>query len=110
MRIAHLDTGYDRQHETRPMHLLMELGRSFVDADRLHNNGEDPNNQAFLLDNSGHGTGTLGILAGALKRLPMTSLGGAPDQGSTVRIPTASCCAHSALAAWLQYAADSGAT
>jgi hypothetical protein len=109
VRIAHLDTGYDRQHETRPKHLLMGLGRSFVDADRLHNN--DPSNQAFLLDNSGHGTGTLGILAGGrVSAAHDVLLGGAPEAAVLpVRISDRVVLLRtSALAAGLQYAADSG--
>ena len=111
VRVAHLDTGYDRQHGTRPMHLLMELGRSFVDADRVHNNGEDLNNQAFLLDNSGHGTGTLGILAGGpVSAAHAAPLGGAPEAAVLpVRISDRVVLLRtSALAAGLQYAADSG--
>jgi hypothetical protein len=53
VRIGHLDTGYDSHHETRPKHLLRELGRSFVDEDRFQNSAADPDNDAFLLDNSG---------------------------------------------------------
>ena len=110
VRIAHLDTGYDRQHETVPKHLLRELGRSFVEADRLHN-GEDPNNQALLLDNSGHGTGTLGILAGGpVSAAHDVLLGGAPEAAVLpVRISDRVVLLRtSALAAGLQYAADSG--
>src|SRR5829696_3798204 len=70
VRIGHLDTGYDPHHETRPKHLLRELGRSFVDEDRFQNSAVDPDNEAFLLDNSGHGTGTLGILAGGPATAP----------------------------------------
>jgi hypothetical protein len=111
VRIGHLDTGYDHQHETLPKHLLRGLGRSFVDADRHQSSGEDPDNQAFLLDNSGHGTGTLGILAGG----PVAAghdvlLGGAPEaEVVPVRISDRVVLLRtSALAAGLQYAADSG--
>jgi hypothetical protein len=55
VRIGHLDTGYDLDHDTLPKHLLRELGRSFVEADRFHNSAVDPNNEVFLLDNSGTG-------------------------------------------------------
>jgi hypothetical protein len=55
VRIGHLDTGYDLGHDMLPKHLLRELGRSFVEADRSHNSAVDPNNEVFLLDNSGHG-------------------------------------------------------
>ncbi|HVG31825.1 MAG TPA: S8 family serine peptidase, partial [Pyrinomonadaceae bacterium] len=63
-RIAHIDTGYYRSHDTLPEHILHHLEKNFVknDADPL--SSEDPNNRAFLVDNSGHGTGTISILAG----------------------------------------------
>jgi subtilisin family serine protease len=111
VRIGHVDTGYDRQHETLPKHLLRQLGRTFVDADRVHTSGEDPDNQAFLLDNSGHGTGTLGILAGAaVSAANHLLLGGAPEaEVVPVRVSDRVVLLRtSALAAGLQYAADSG--
>jgi hypothetical protein len=79
-RIAHLDTGYYRKHVTAPEHVLRALERSFVDDDADRGSAEDPDNRAFLVDNSGHGTGTIGILAG--NRVPAAAdvfLGGAPD-------------------------------
>src|SRR5918993_502627 len=63
-RIAHLDTGYYRAHETVPEHVLRPLERSFVEGDANRGSAEDPDNRVFLIDNSGHGTGTIGILAG----------------------------------------------
>jgi Subtilase family len=111
VRIGHLDTGYDPHHETRPKHLLRELGRSFVDEDRFQNSAVDPDNEAFLLDNSGHGTGTLGILAGgSATAQPEMLLGGAPEaEVLPVRISDRVVLLRtSALAAGLQYAADSG--
>jgi subtilisin family serine protease len=79
-RIAHIDTGYSRQHETAPAHILRDRERSFADGTPDPSSAEDPDRHAFLLDNSGHGTGTIGILAGG----PSTPngqavLGGAPD-------------------------------
>lgn len=68
VRVAHLDTGYDPEHESLPMHLDRELQRSFV-------NGDDPNSAADtssgIFNNLGHGTGTLSILAGS----PVGNLG-----------------------------------
>jgi hypothetical protein len=52
VRIGHLDTGYDLGHDLLPKHLLRDLGRSFVEADRSHNSAVDPNNEVFLLDNA----------------------------------------------------------
>ena len=63
-RIAHLDTGYYRSHQTVPEHLVSRLERSFVDDDLEENAAADPDNQVAVIDNSGHGTGTIGILAG----------------------------------------------
>jgi subtilisin family serine protease len=64
-RIAHLDTGYFRDHITVPKHLRRDLERNFADRDGKPGSAEDPNNRLLVLDNSGHGTGTLSILAGA---------------------------------------------
>jgi hypothetical protein len=59
-RIAHLDTGYS-DHETTPQFLNRSLQKNFVDADRP-DDATDISPSA--LSNPGHGTGTLGILAG----------------------------------------------
>ncbi len=64
VRIAHLDTGFDARHSTVPAHLRTDLQRNFVDGEPpgdARDPGIDTNNP---LDNPGHGTGTLGILAG----------------------------------------------
>ena len=63
-RIAHLDTGYYRSHETVPERVLRSLERSFVEDDLDENSAVDPDNPVPVMDNSGHGTGTIGILAG----------------------------------------------
>lgn len=72
--IAHLDTGYDPDHLTRPERLLLVQRSNFVEADRP----DDPRDVTGpgLLHHRGHGTGTLGILAGA--KLGDDYLGGAP--------------------------------
>jgi hypothetical protein len=62
VRVAHVDTGYDPDHSTLPKFLEPHLARSFVPG--------DPQNSAVdrssgLINNGGHGTGTLSILAGA---------------------------------------------
>ena len=61
VRIAHLDTGYDPTHKNRPAHIRHDLERNFVDP--AHPNDAADRTDA-LLANSGHGTRTLGILAG----------------------------------------------
>ena len=79
-RIAHLDTGYYAAHATLPQHVNHLLEANFVDGFSKQTNAEDPDNKRFLLDNSGHGTGTLGILAGGT--FPAANgmrIGGAPD-------------------------------
>jgi len=62
VRIAHFDTGYGPNHVTKPMHLLDELQRNFVD-DGFPNDASD--RSSGIANNLGHGTGTLSILAGA---------------------------------------------
>ena len=62
VRIAHLDTGYDPNHATRPRFLNTGLARNFVDADRPNDATDRPT--ALINPMFGHGTGTLSILAG----------------------------------------------
>lgn len=75
VRIAHLDTGYDPNHSTLPRYLRSDLARNYVDADRP--NDATDGNESGLLTNLGHGTGTIGILAGA--SVGNIVLGGAPN-------------------------------
>ncbi|MGA9767406.1 MAG: S8 family serine peptidase [Blastocatellia bacterium] len=78
-RIAHIDTGYYRSHDTVPEHVLRHLEKNFVSGDPDPGNAEDPDNRLLVLDNSGHGTGTISILAGG--KVPAFGgalLGGAP--------------------------------
>ncbi|GGF62312.1 hypothetical protein GCM10007301_22530 [Azorhizobium oxalatiphilum] len=67
--IAHVDTGYDPDHRFRPKH-LDPAERSFVAGDADPNSARDVS-KAGKLTNHGHGTGTIGILAGP-------TIGGAP--------------------------------
>jgi hypothetical protein len=72
VRIAHFDTGDDPAHHTLPKRLRTDIARNFVDG-----NPNDASDQTIgLLNNLGHGTGTLSILAGTGK--PGQLLGGAP--------------------------------
>jgi hypothetical protein len=78
-RIAHIDTGYYRAHVTKPEHILDKIERNFVGRDGDPDNADDPDNRRLVLDSSGHGTGTLGILAaGKVPALGDAVLGGAP--------------------------------
>ena len=79
-RVAHIDTGYYRAHDTVPAHIRRDLERNFVEGDADPRSAEDPDNRVLVLDNSGHGTGTLGILAGGRSSAHGNAvLGGAPD-------------------------------
>jgi hypothetical protein len=62
VRVAHLDTGYDPQHVSRPASLETALQKNFVDDDRP-NDASDDSSGPF--NNLGHGIGTLSILAGS---------------------------------------------
>jgi hypothetical protein len=83
VRIGILDTGIDPGHMTRPKHLRLDLARNFVDDGRPPNDPTDPYERG-LFNNPGHGTGTLGLLAGNLFNNPVISpfndyIGGAPE-------------------------------
>lgn len=77
-RIAHIDTGYDRNQAVKPANILTDLERNFADANST-SGAQDPNKGGFLLDNSGHGTGTISILAGGTVPSTNEVLGGAPQ-------------------------------
>lgn len=62
VRIAHLDTGFDPAHQSRPELLETALQRNFVD-DQAPDDATDVTSGVF--NNKGHGTGTLSLLAGA---------------------------------------------
>jgi subtilisin family serine protease len=112
VRIVHLDTGYDPDHPSRPLYLRRELGRNFVDGDRA--DATDPGRHAFA-DQPGHGTGTLGLLAGNRVAVPATGfddfLGGAP-YAEVVPVRIANSVVHfqtSSMAAGISYAVEVGA-
>ena len=63
VRIAHLDTGYDKDHHgAEPKHMRFDLQRSFVEDENKHDASD--RFSAGIGRMPGHGTGTLGILAG----------------------------------------------
>jgi hypothetical protein len=72
VRIAHFDTGYDDKHVTLPQFLRFDLQKNFEDGGNP-NDARDTSEGAFNF--LGHGTGTLGILAGAT--VDSAPLGGA---------------------------------
>lgn len=79
-RIAHFDTGYSRRHAVRPARILHQLERSYVEEDTPLSGAVDTDRDVFLIDNSGHGTGTLSVLAGGpVRAWNDKPLGGAPD-------------------------------
>lgn len=59
VRIAHLDTGFDPDHQTRPR--FIDGQKNFVDSD-FPDDARDRSSGPF--NNFSHGTGTLSILAG----------------------------------------------
>ena len=78
-RIAHIDTGYYRSHDTVPEFVRSDLEKNFVSGDADPSSAEDPDNRLLILDNSGHGTGTISIVAGG--KVPAFGgvyMGGAP--------------------------------
>jgi Subtilase family len=75
VRIAHLDTGYDPAHRSLPANMRHDLERNFVDAARPRDATDTTGSGA--LNNPGHGTGTLGLLAGRAFD-SVAALGGAP--------------------------------
>ena len=60
--IAHFDTGYDPKHSTLPQFLLTDLEKNFADDG---NTDDATDTSEGVFNQFGHGTGTLGILAGA---------------------------------------------
>ncbi len=115
IRIGHIDTGYDPAHASLPPHLRRDLQRNFVE-DQPANDAHDPAARGAL-KNPGHGTGTLGILAGNRVRLNAPGyapfddfLGGAPEAEivplrvgtSVVQFRTSS------VASAINYAAEAG--
>ncbi|MCX6630314.1 MAG: S8/S53 family peptidase [Candidatus Solibacter sp.] len=81
VRIAHIDTGYDKSHGALPpaAQILRDLSRDFTRHPAAPF-ADDPGGQGLPLDNRGHGTATLCILAGGpIDLLNRQPLGGAPD-------------------------------
>uniref|UniRef100_I2PZD9 Subtilisin-like serine protease n=1 Tax=Desulfovibrio sp. U5L TaxID=596152 RepID=I2PZD9_9BACT len=62
--VAHLDTGYDPNHVTRPTNLDNTRQHNFVDADTPDDARDRTPEGGAWLRNRGHGTATLALLAG----------------------------------------------
>jgi len=74
VRVAHCDTGYYADHNALPANLNHALEHNFVDVARPTDARDDSSGP---LNNFGHGSGTLGVLAG--KALPGSiAIGAAP--------------------------------
>lgn len=107
IRIGHLDTGYNPQHESLPQRLLMGLAWNVLDD---KSGAIDPADYSGLLQNPGHGTATLALLAGGFCSRSGDLLGGAPMceilpvriSDSVVHIWT------SVIAKGINYALDNG--
>jgi hypothetical protein len=106
-RIGHFDTGYSPTHKTKPRGLPHSLERNF--ARKGSAGAADPDGRGLPgLDNTGHGTGTIGILAGREDPEFGILLGGAPDADVVpLRIADSVVLLHtSAFARALQYATE----
>ena len=89
--IVHLDTGYDQGHSALPDNLDLARARNFVERGEAgpNTNAVDQTPETGLLKNRGHGTGTIGILAGGdasglvsvsgLQPSSFGPIGGAPE-------------------------------
>ena len=112
VRIAHIDTGYDKSHRALPpaAQILRNLSRDFTKHSAAPF-ADDPGGLGLPLDNRGHGTATLCILAGsAIALLKGEPLGGAPDaEVLPLRVSERVVLAGTdALAKAVHYAIDSG--
>lgn len=112
IRIAILDTGYDPEHATLPLALDLAAAASFVEGEAPGDAREPAGSGHGLLEQRGHGTATLALLAGRrLERSEFADfLGGAPHATIVpVRIAESVIqLATSALAAGIDHAVASG--
>lgn len=111
--IGILDTGYDPGHASLPLHMEGKLDMNFT-GDGPSDNATDPGSN-FPLNNPGHGTATLALLAGKIinrTKVPIFNdfIGGAP-YAQVVPIRIADSVVHfhtSAMAKGIEYAAEIG--
>lgn len=107
IRIAQIDTGYDPTHASCPQNILTSLERNFADENNPYS-AVDPNH-GYPFEESGHGTGTLALLAGnRVWQNRGDYLGGAPAADIVpIRISDSVILfATSALAQAINYAVD----
>jgi subtilisin family serine protease len=64
IRIAHIDTGYIPTHPATPKFMLADAGTSFVNGESDNKGTDILANRIKLLEQDGHGSATLAILAG----------------------------------------------
>lgn len=64
VKVAHLDTGYDPNHATLPVHLDWTNQRNFRDKDCPNDASDRTPDGLNAFRNQGHGTATLALLAG----------------------------------------------
>jgi subtilisin family serine protease len=113
IRIGILDTGYDPGHVSLPRHMCYELARNLTGSGPV-SNATDPG-ASFPMTNPGHGTATLGVLAGNVVEHSGPPafgelLGGAP-YAEVVPIRIANSVVHfrtSSMAEGIQYARRAG--
>ncbi|HEY4265407.1 MAG TPA: S8/S53 family peptidase, partial [Micropepsaceae bacterium] len=78
VRVAHLDTGYDPAHlalPEAPKQLRTDLARNFVDDPPT---SDATDRSSGVLNNRGHGTGTMSLLAGRDPKDRTKTIGAAP--------------------------------
>jgi subtilisin family serine protease len=63
IRVAHIDTGYQLGHPSRPEKLMWKLGKSFLKGEEDTNPGIDFS-KGTMAEQDGHGNATLAFLAG----------------------------------------------
>jgi hypothetical protein len=63
IRVAHIDTGYQLGHPSRPEKLMWKLGKSFIKGEEKTNPGIDFS-RGTMAEQDGHGNATLAFLAG----------------------------------------------
>ena len=117
IKIAHLDTGYDPNHASLPLHLDLLNQRNFRDPGRLNDATDRTPNGWNAIRNQGHGHATLSLLAGnQITNVPAGKgfsgfVGGAPH-ATVIPIRIADWVVRfstSTMVQGFQYAVDQGA-